>query len=294
MSDISDSTSGTIQPYEHYVLDAENAAEMARQMLHDHIITKAMGGPLPDPIDPTQIYNVLDIACGSGGWLFDLTAEYPHMHGVGIDISQIMIAYANSIVKSEGRANAQFQVMDSTKPLNFPDNTFDMVNARLITAFLSTQQWPELLAECRRIIKPGGILRITEAEWAFTNSAALDKLAQYDYLGLLRAGHSFSPHGRTYGTPPILRLLLRQAGYEDIAYQAHAVDYSVGAEAHDSNCQNTLVFHKLIQPFMVQMQVATLEELQRLYEQVEKDIQAEDFCAIDYFLTVRGRKAGPA
>ena len=63
-----------------------------------------------------------------------------------------------------------------------------------------------------------------------------------------------------------------------------------GTDLHQGNVQDHLVFHKLIQPFFVQMQVASQEELDHLYEQMEKEVQTEDFCAIDYFLTVWGRK----
>jgi len=68
------------------------------------------------------------------------------------------------------------------------------------------------------------------------------------------------------------------------------VDYSTGTAVHESNVQNHLVVCKLLQPFLVKMQVATMEELQRLHEQAEKEMQAEDFCAVDYYLTVWGRK----
>ncbi len=92
------------------------------------------------------------------------------------------------------------------------------------------------------------------------------------------------------GTTPMLRLLLRRAGYEAIEHRAHAVDYSTGTAVHESNVQNHLVVCKLLQPFLVRMQVATMEELQRLHEQAEKEMQAEDFCGVDYYLTVWGRK----
>ena len=279
------------QGYEGYVLPAENAAEMARLMLQDHMLTQAMGGPLPEQADLSQISQVLDIGCGSGGWLFDVVQQYPHIHAVGIDISQLMIQYANSLVGSQQFPNAQFRVMDATQPLDFPDNTFDLVNARILTGFLSTRQWPALLAECYRITKPGGILRLTEAEWGFTESAAYERLVGLCYIANVKAGHSFSPSGRTYGTTNALRPLMQRAGYEVMGHQAHAVDYSAGTEDHDSNCQNLLVFHKLFQPFLVQMHVATQQELDQLYAQTEKDMHAEDFSAIDYFLTVWGRKA---
>ncbi len=290
MTHTPDSSVGS-HSYEGYALDAENAAEMARLMVQDRVINQAMGGVLPEQTDLSQIYHVLDIACGPGGWLLDVVTQYPHMHGVGIDISHLMIEYATSLAASQRLSNVQFQEMDATKPLHFPDNTFDLVNGRIFVGFLSREQWPALIQECARITKPGGLLRLTEAEWGFTNSPAFDKLSGLIGLALYRAGHSFSPHGRTIGTANVLRSLLRQAGYQDIQYRAHALDYSAGTELHEGNVQDHLVFHKLIQPFFVQTQVATQEELESLYAQMEEETQSEDFYAIDYFLTVWGRKS---
>lgn len=289
MTDTPDSPSDASN-HEGYVIEAENAAEMARLMLQDQMLTNVMGGPLAEQADLSHVYHVLDIACGPGGWLLELVKRHPHIQGTGIDISQLMTEYANNQAASQGLSNVQFHVMDVTQPLQFSDNAFDIVNARILTGFLSTQQWPVLLSECARITKPGGILRLTEAEWGFTNSAALDALQGMAALALHRAGHSFSPHGRTFGTANMLRLLIQHAGYHNIQCKAHAVDYSAGAEAYQSNVQNMLVFHKLFQPFLAQMQIATKDELQQLYKQMEEEMQKEDFCAIDFFLTVWGYK----
>ncbi|MBO0780826.1 MAG: methyltransferase domain-containing protein [Ktedonobacteraceae bacterium] len=290
MTENLDSSSG-MQSQRGYVLDAENAAEMARLMLMDHLLTQAMGGPLPEQPHPEQLHQVLDIACGPGGWLFDLMTRYPHMQGVGIDISQLMIEYATNLAYTQGLSNIQFRVMDATQQLSLSDSTFDLVNARILTGFLSTIQWSTLLAECARITRPRGVLRLTEGEWGFTNSAALDRLQHLSERALHQSGRSFSPGGRTIGTAAVLPLLMREAGYQDIKCQAHVVNYSAGTEAHESNCQNMLVFHKLYQPFLAQMHVASQEELEQLLSQMEEEMQAETFCAIDFFLTAWGRKA---
>jgi ubiquinone/menaquinone biosynthesis C-methylase UbiE len=291
MTDLSNSPSGSSE-YEGYVLPAENAAEMARLMLQDHLLTEIMGGPIPELTDLSQMYRVLDVACGPGGWLFDMVTQHPHIQGVGVDISQLMIDYANSQAKLQGLAQLRFRVMDVTKPLDFPDSSFDLVNGRIFSGFLATQQWPALLQECYRITRPGGPLRLTEPEWGFTNSAAYDKYMGFLAQALYQTGHSFSPHGRTIGTANMLPLLLRQAGYQEIQYQANAVNYAVGAKARESSIQNALIVCKLFQPFFLQLQLATQEELQSLYEQMEADMQTDDFCAVDYYLTVWGYKRG--
>ena len=178
-----------------------------------------------------------------------------------------------------------------TTRLDSRDASVDLLTRSILLGFLAKVQWPLLLRECFRITRPGGALRLTEAEWGATNSPAYEKLTSFVALGNWRAGHSFSPSGRTFGTPPVLRFLMRRAGYQDIQHRAYAVDYSAGTEGYESGVQNYLVFYKLIQPFLVQMQAATEEELQYTYARMEEEMQAEDFCAFDYYLTVWGRKS---
>ncbi len=127
------------QGHEGYVVDAENAAEMARLVVLQQVLTKAMGGVLAEQSDLSQVRDVLDIACGPGAWVLDVAQQYPDVHLVGIDISQLMIEYANDLAKSQGVAQVRFQVMDATKPLLFPDASFDLVN-RLLSHRLGTQK----------------------------------------------------------------------------------------------------------------------------------------------------------
>jgi ubiquinone/menaquinone biosynthesis C-methylase UbiE len=273
-----------------YLSDAENAAEMARLMVQDRLLTQEMGRLVPEPIDLSQVHQVLDIGCGPGGWLLDLVAHSPHIQGVGIDISHLMVEYAMNLATSQGLSNVQFRVMDATQPLQFADNTFDLVNGRILMGFLLTHQWSSLLQECYRITKPGGMVCLTEGEWGFTNSPALDTLSGFAALSFSRAGHSFSPHGRTFGTAAVLPLLLRQANYRNIQQRAYAIDFSAGRATHENNVQNLLIVYKLLQPLFVQMQLASQEELQSLYAHMEEEIQTEHFCGMDYFSTVFGYK----
>ncbi|MBV9227881.1 MAG: hypothetical protein JOZ18_01115 [Chloroflexi bacterium] len=88
----------------------------------------------------------------------------------------------------------------------------------------------------------------------------------------------------------MLHRLMQQAGYQVMGQRAYAVDYSAGTEAHVSNVHNFLVFYKLLQPFLAQMHLATQEELDHLHARMEAEMMALDFCAIDYYLTVWGRR----
>jgi SAM-dependent methyltransferase len=275
-----------------YVNPTESGAEMARLLDQDRLITRAMGGLFPERKDLDGISRVLDIGCGPGGWVQEVTFAHQEIAAVGIDISQAMIEYAKAQATVQGLDNAHFQVMDATGPLAFADASFDLVNARTIAGFMLAENWPQLLAECLRILRPGGIIRLTETDlWGITTSLAFEKMHAMCMAAVKAAGHGFSPDGRTFGITPVLGRLLREAGFQDLGHRAYVNDYSLGTEAYKGMYDNFVVFYKLVQPFLLKKGVATPEELDELYREVQLEMLEDDFCGIMYLLTVWGQKA---
>lgn len=120
-------------PTNHYIIDAENGTEMARLIVQDQLFTQAMGDLFPEYREeelPEQIHAVLDVGCGPAGWTLAVAHRYADIEVTGIDISESMIRYAQTRAASQGLDNAIFRVMDATKPLDFPDATFDLINLR--------------------------------------------------------------------------------------------------------------------------------------------------------------------
>lgn len=273
-----------------YVLDAENAAEMARLMGQDRLLTKTIGGLFPADADSSTMHTVLDIACGPGGWVLDVASAYSHIAATGVDISHLMIAYAQSQAQERGVDNAHFKIMNVLEPFDLPDNSFDFVNIRLISAFMTKTTWAGLLQECVRVLRPGGTICVTDNEFPITNSLALDKILELTLRATHLSGRSYGPSWRNIAITMMLQHFLRDAGCESIKSVGHVVDWSAGAEAHLSMYQNWMVGTKLVQPFLINMGVSTQEELDRLYQQVLVEMAANDFCAVWYFLSAWGRK----
>ena len=274
-----------------YFIDHESAAEMARLLDQDRLYTRSMGGFFSERSDLSRINRILDVGCGPGGWVQELAFAYPEKDIVGIDISRAMIDHALTQANVQRLENAHFQVMDATGPLNFADNSFDLVNARLI-AFLTPSQWPQLIQECLRITRPGGIIRLTECQGpGITNSLAFEKQVGFFALALYRTGQTFSPDGRQLGILPMLSGFLRRAGCINIGHQAHMIDFSAGEEAHDIWCHDIKIFFKLLQPFFLSTNVTTPEEVDHLYKQMEVDMLREDFGGVHLFTTVWGEKS---
>ncbi len=273
-----------------YVIDAESATEMTRLLHQDRIVTQSMQGLFPERSDVSDLHDVLDIACGPGGWTLDVAHLYPKMKVVGIDISRTMIQYARAQARVQLLKNVTFQVMDASKLLEFPDNSFDLVNARTIMGFLSKKAWPQFLQECMRITRPGGIIRLTESETTITTSPAAEQIGGLGTLAFFRAGLSFSPDGRQVCITPVLGRLLHEAGYSNIQRRPHVMDFSTGAAGHEAMYQNYMVALKLMQRFLVKMGVTTDEEFEPLYQQMLVEMKEENFCGLWYLLTAWGTK----
>jgi ubiquinone/menaquinone biosynthesis C-methylase UbiE len=272
-----------------YIMDAENAAEMARLMTLAAAITEDMGSLFPPHLDLSTIHTVLDIACGPGQWVRDVARSHPHIQATGGDISQLMIAYASSLVIDI--PNAHFLNIDAKQHLPFPDETFDFIQSRLITAFMLTSTWPELVRECQRILKPGGTLCLIEGEnFGTSNSAALEGYNALAVDAMRRGGHCFSPAGNMFGITPVLPRLLEDQGFQQVEQRAFACNFSAGHKFHDAVYASNKTGLKLIQPFLIHWDVANQAKIDILYERTLQDMQAPDFCAQIFYIAATGQK----
>ena len=277
-----------------YIFDAESGAEMARLLTQDRLANRMMGGLFPERSTMEGIEHILDIGCGPGGWAQEVAFAYPDIRVTGIDISRAMIAYAQQQARIQHLSNLTFQVMDATQPLEFAEGTFDLVNGRAMSSFLSPATWPVLIQEARRVLHPGGAIRLTEGEWGFANTPAYERYCWLLNQAMARAGKSFSPNGVHYGITPMLTRFLRQAGCEHIESRAYVGEYSAGTEANHSFYQDYRAAFVLVQPFLVHTGVISQEEVERLYEEAMSEMRSEEFCAVSFGIIAWGVKPAHA
>src|SRR5690349_11281709 len=96
-------------PYQNrstYFINPNAPAETGRLIDLDHLLTAEMGGVFPPSLDPTPLRQVIDLACGPGGWVLKVADEFPELDVVGGDISQTMITYAQAQARSQHLENA--------------------------------------------------------------------------------------------------------------------------------------------------------------------------------------------
>lgn len=273
-----------------YLIDPESSAEMARLIEQDRIATRAMGGLLPADFEPEEGKIVLDLACGPGGWAQEVAFQYPSLQIVGLDVSNKMIGYARSLAAIQHLDNLTFQLSNlRTLPLDFPDNFFDCINARFLVSFLFKDDWSNIIRECLRLLRPGGILRFTESDRsARTTSPAFEELQNVLLLHCYQTNRSFDL--ADMGVVIRLPEFLRNAGYACVRIQAHTVDWSINAPAWAIVRQNFEIGYTLMRPHIVSSRIITNKRWETLWEQAQLDFYAADFSAFWQFVSVWGRK----
>ncbi len=99
--------------------------------------------------------RVLDIGCGIAGPAFAVAQKYG-AYVVGTDIEPHLVERAQARAGDLGLAErAEFLVV-TPGPLEFPDTSFDVVTSS--GAFTQIDNKREMLAECLRVLRPGGAL----------------------------------------------------------------------------------------------------------------------------------------
>jgi SAM-dependent methyltransferase len=98
--------------------------------------------------------NVLDIGCGNGALLNELSGRIKY--GAGVDQAEAVIERARQ--RNGALANLEFAKI-SSPTLPFADATFDVVISLMSFRYLD---WDPLLKEVKRVMKPGGKFLIVD------------------------------------------------------------------------------------------------------------------------------------
>ena len=104
--------------------------------------------------------RVLDFGCGPGIISVGLAeaVDPGELHGIDMEASQIELARAAA--QAGGHANATFRVGDVTD-LPFEDESFDVAHCHAV--LMHVPDTPAVLAEVKRVLKPGGLIACRES-----------------------------------------------------------------------------------------------------------------------------------
>jgi predicted SAM-dependent methyltransferase len=124
--------------------------------------------------------------------------------------------------------------MDATQPFPFPDDSLDYVHAEHLIEHISYKRGQRTLAECRRVLKPGGVIRLATPDLArlvaiYRGDAGPegDHYLSWAYNAFMRKtphvhpafllNHNLRAWGHTFVyDAEVLRMALQDAGLVDI------------------------------------------------------------------------------
>jgi SAM-dependent methyltransferase len=158
--------------------------------------------------------RVLDLGCGPGTITVGLAAATGPGVVVGLDMEAKVLEEARALADVQRLANATF-ITGSADAVPFPDGWFDAVFAHTLLEHVADV--PAVLAEARRVLKPGGIIGLRDCDWGSgifypPDSAVEFAMALYARVWQHNGGHPNC--GRQ------LRALLQTAGFRDITTSA--------------------------------------------------------------------------
>lgn len=278
-------------PSTYIVQDRSNEDELKRLAAQDKMITSSMGGVLPEQPDPTIFHRVLDIGCGTGGWLIEAAKAYPSMQQlVGVDRSGRLLDYARAQAEAQQvHQRVEFHLMDALRMLEFPQDFFDLANLRFGMSFLRQWDWPKFLKELQRVTRPGGIARVTEPEMlSESNSPAHTRLQQLNIQAAHQAGLAFAPDGR--GVLSGVPQLLRQHGLQQVQTRVYTLEYRSGTPEGQLFAEDSARVFRTALPFLRKW-TRVPDDYDVIYQQMLDEVQQPDFVATWKMVTAWGKVA---
>jgi len=136
-------------------LNQINSFNLFKQMVESGTFYSTVIDPILAPIRKRvtgEIHigeKVIDIACGTGAQVFELTGIASEI--VGVDLSESMIKHAQNACKKRSISNAGFFVCDATNLSRFHKNSFDVAIMTMALHQFDPRLHSTILSEMKRV-----------------------------------------------------------------------------------------------------------------------------------------------
>ncbi|KIK54430.1 hypothetical protein GYMLUDRAFT_100104 [Collybiopsis luxurians FD-317 M1] len=260
-----------------YILPTDEP-ERNRLNEQSRFMTRAVfGGKLisvPGSLELSPGDKILESATGTGIWMLDLAQQIPStisLTGIDISIRLFPSSYPSNI------SFASHSVTDLPKSWS---DRYKLVNQRLLTGALTTEQWRSALNELKRVLKPGGWIQ-------FMETGPTPEV--YSGPAMKRMVDSWAALYRLRGLVPeiqnILGQLLADAGFVDVQKRTVPLPLSPGMkrEEYEEHKKNILGFFLAAkQPFLTTGQFGSENEFQGALKEMEQEWDASEDCSWEW------------
>ena len=270
-----------------YFIDPKNPADVVRLNRQGTLLDRHTD-TVPQEFVPWENKRILDLACGPGGWALKVASKFPLVTVVALDIDEFMIRYARAQAEVQEQDRVQFYLANILKPIDFPDASFDFINARFLQSLMRTSDWDSLAKECFRLTKPGGLIRMTETGARIVLAPKQQRVDELLSLAFWRTKMSFCEFSSSVS--PLLKQFLGRVGYRVIREVPYLLNLSYGTEFYEPLVEGARTTLHLIKPFILKHVPEAAGELDELFEGVLRELASEDHTEHWFITSVIGQK----
>ncbi len=260
-------------------------------LLHQYIL-QIQGGRLhPECIPVNTMERVLDVGCGTGEWVFDLSKRYPKLHIYGVDANEDALYRAKTQRNTDGLRQIELRHMDLMHGLPIPDQYVDFVHMSRFARFVRSRSWPDIIKESIRVLRPDGWLNLVEMELCEISSPACMTIHRSTLQARAQLGRSLDSSGMTLGVVQRLYGMMLDASLDEVGYELHTVDLGFTGGTTAQLFLSDMVRNAFVtKPLVVQQGILDANEFDKLVEQARVELQSPDICGWAILISVHGRR----
>jgi ubiquinone/menaquinone biosynthesis C-methylase UbiE len=157
-------------------------------------------------------FAILDLGCGPGTITRGFCQYVPDGKVVGIDFSDDVIYQAQSLISKSQYPNLEFVVGNLVPRMPFDEESFDVIYTH--QCLLHIPDAVRVVRQAHRVLKPGGILAMREADTAFwhPNNPGVEAYTK-------ALGEAISPGAQGWGAGRRLHVWAKEAGFDPAKMQ---------------------------------------------------------------------------
>lgn len=261
------------------------------QVVHHHLI-QAQQGLLPPDIQAGTFKDVLDLNCRTGAWAIDLSLSYPGTHVTGLDSSPQLLEIARQHANVSNLDCTSFTEHHSGQKFPFDDESFDLVHFSMFLPIIYPRDWPTVLRDCWRVIKPGGSINLANLALGPGSSSAYQQVMQLLTRFFSLQGYAFAEQAGALSHGVYLCPLLREVGFEEVTYRLYPVKLGGWNNASGRACCQ-LFLREVQQNRQVFLDQGLIEgaEFDAIVAQKQQDLRDPVFYASGVLLVISASKA---